>query len=522
MHLNYHFFRFLCPAIDQEYRGFELVECFSQNKNELILALSKNEEEKYIRANLLPANTVIDFPENFARSKKNNINLFDQLIGNHITAIKVFKNERAFYIQFTSGYFLVFKLHGSRSNLLLYPTPGDTPTQIFRNELKEDLSLKFDELHRELDLSFSRFEELEGNASKFLPTLGKTPREWLKAQEYIPSGLERRWDLMQELIDMLESPVFSIINIENEYQLTLLPVKDPLFQSSSPISASNAFFKYAVVYSAFEKEKNSILKSLQDMMKKTATYINKTTEKLSSLETDTSPHQLADVIMANLHQIDPQVEEITLFDFYQEKDILVKIKRGTSPQKYAENLYRKGKNRKIELDQLWKNLAQKEMLLQNLELQLKEVESIQDFKQLRNFQKEHQVTPKNKLQVEQVPFKRFEIDNFIILVGKSAKGNDEMLRKYTFKEDIWLHAKDVSGSHVIIKAQANNKIPKTVLEKAGEYAAYYSKYRTESLAPVIYTPAKYVRKVKGAAPGAVFVDKESVMMVTPQGPKEDK
>lgn len=521
MHLNYHFFRFLCPALNKEYKEYELVESFSQNKNELILAFVKGEDEKYIRANLQPANTVLDFPENFARSRKNNVNLFGQLIGDTVERIQVFNNERALYIQFLSGKHLVFKMHGSRSNILLYPSAEGTPTHLFRNELKDDLKLEFREFDRSLDLSFERFEALEGNATQFLPTLGKTPREWLKTRGYIQAGLQERWAMIQELLDMLESPVYSIVKQDKDFHLTLLPVKESVIQTSSPIAASNAFFRHAVIYSSFEKEKAGLLKGIQDQIKKTEAYIHKTGEKLASLQLDTSPHQLADIIMANLHQIDPQSEEVTLFDFYQEKDISVKIKRGTSPQKHAENLYRKGKNRKIELEQLKKNLEQKENLLLDLEIQLNEINEIEDFRTLRSYQKQHQITTKSKSQTEQVPFKRFELDGFVILVGKSAKANDEMLRKYTFKEDLWLHAKDVSGSHVIIKAQANQKFPKTVLEKAAELAAYYSKYRTDSLAPVIYTPVKFVRKVKGSAPGAVMVDKESVIMVTPNGPKED-
>jgi len=521
MHLNFHFFRFLCPALEEEYRGYELVESFSQNKNELILAFVLDEDEKYIRANLQPANTVLDFPENFARSRKNNVNLFGQLIGDKVDVIKVFDHERSFFIRFDSGKHLVFKMHGSRSNLLYYPAGETTPSQLFRNELKDDYLLDLHQLDRALDLSFEQFKALEGNAAQFLPTLGKTPREWLKSKGYIQAGLEERWKMMQELLDMLDSPVYSIIRDEKEFYLTLLPADESVFQTSSPIAASNAFFKHAIIYSSFEKEKSGLLKGIQEQMKKTEAYIQKTGDKLASLESDTSPHQLADIIMANLHQIDPQSEEVTLFDFYQDKDITVKIKRGTSPQKHAENLYRKGKNRKIELEQLKKNLEQKEYLLLDLEIQHNEINDIEDFKTLRSYQKQNQLTTKTKAQTEQVPFKRFEMDGFVILVGKSAKANDEMLRKYTFKEDLWLHAKDVSGSHVIIKAQANQKFPKTVLEKAAELAAYYSKYRTDTLAPIIYTPVKFVRKVKGSAPGAVMVDKESVIMVSPSGPKED-
>jgi predicted ribosome quality control (RQC) complex YloA/Tae2 family protein len=74
---------------------------------------------------------------------------------------------------------------------------------------------------------------------------------------------------------------------------------------------------------------------------------------------------------------------------------------------------------------------------------------------------------------------------------------------------------------VLIKYRSGINFPKTVLERAAELAAYYSKNKNESLSPVMYTPAKFVRKVKGSAPGAVMVEKENVLMVKPTGPKED-
>ena len=106
-------------------------------------------------------------------------------------------------------------------------------------------------------------------------------------------------------------------------------------------------------------------------------------------------------------------------------------------------------------------------------------------------------------------------------MGKNAKSNDELTLKHSYKEDLWLHAKDVPGSHVLIKHQAGKTIPISVIERAAGFAAYYSKRKTDTLVPVIYTPAKHVRKKKGAAPGQVFVAQEKVMMIPSQGPQSD-
>jgi predicted ribosome quality control (RQC) complex YloA/Tae2 family protein len=275
------------------------------------------------------------------------------------------------------------------------------------------------------------------------------------------------------------------------------------------------------VIQSFEKEKNHWLKQLEDQKKRTEAYIQKTGQKLQAIETDISPSQTADIIMANLHLIEKGQEEIELFNFYSGRQELFKLKREQSPQKFAENLYRKSKNRKKETEQLFQNLIEKEKLLEQTNSWIAEIKGFNEFRSLRDFIKRNHLTPKSKEQDEQVPYKRFEVEGFEILVGKSAKANDELLRNFAWKEDLWLHAKDVSGSHVLIKYRSGINFPKSVIERAAEMAAYYSKNKNDSLAPVIYTPSKYVRKVKGSAPGAVMVDKESVLMVIPKGPQEN-
>ena len=115
-----------------------------------------------------------------------------------------------------------------------------------------------------------------------------------------------------------------------------------------------------------------------------------------------------------------------------------------------------------------------------------------------------------------LPYRRFTCEGFQIWVGKSAKDNDALTLRHGYKEDLWLHARDVSGSHVLLKHQANRPFPPAVVEKAAALAAWYSKRKTDTLCPVICTPKKYVRKTKGAPPGQVVVEKEKVLLVEPR------
>ena len=520
MHFNYHFLKFLCPALEKRFLGAEIVECFSQNKDELVFGLTLGNNELFIQANLLPSISCLAIPNDFKRGKRNTISLFPNLIGQKISKITPISFERAFLLFLDSGDSILFKLHGTRSNLLFYKSEEELPYKIFRNELKDDWRIRTEEIAKDLDLSKENFLSLEGNVSKFLPTLGKIPREWLKNKGYIESNIEEKWNLIQEILGMLAAPLFSIIEAEKDHYLSLLPEDKPIFQTEDPITAINALFRYLVVIQAFQREKQHWFKIFEEQKKKSNNYIQKTTEKLQILESEISPAQLADVIMANLHQIERNSEEVTLFNFYTNQDQHIKLKRGLSPQLFAENLYRKSKNRRIELNQLYQNLEDKKNLISKTEALLDQLNLVTDFRALKAFVKAHNLIIQEKEKQEQVPFKRFDIEGFEVLVGKSAKSNDEMLRHFAWKEDLWLHAKDVSGSHVIIKFKAGMKFPKTVIERVAELAAYYSKNKSETLAAVIYTQVKFVRKVKGSPAGAVMVDKESVVMVHPNGPKE--
>ena len=140
-------------------------------------------------------------------------------------------------------------------------------------------------------------------------------------------------------------------------------------------------------------------------------------------------------------------------------------------------------------------------------------------KELRRYVKQQGLTndkTASPLTADQL-FKEVDVDGFRILIGRNARNNDLLTQRFAYKEDLWLHARDVTGSHVLIKYRAGKTFPRNVIERAAELAAWYSKRRTDSLCPVTVTPRKYVRKPKGLAEGQVLIEKESVVMVVPRG-----
>ena len=105
-------------------------------------------------------------------------------------------------------------------------------------------------------------------------------------------------------------------------------------------------------------------------------------------------------------------------------------------------------------------------------------------------------------------------DGFSVLVGKNNLQNDELTLRLASKDDIWLHTKNVHGSHVILRLCS--KVPTdTAVTEAAILAAYHSKARNSSSVAVDYTPAKFVKKPAGARPGMVIYTKNKTAYVTP-------
>jgi predicted ribosome quality control (RQC) complex YloA/Tae2 family protein len=222
--------------------------------------------------------------------------------------------------------------------------------------------------------------------------------------------------------------------------------------------------------------------------------------------------------MANLHQIKVGMDTITLPDFYQEnKPVEIKLKKDLSGQKNAEIFYRKSKNQQIEIQKLTEGIAIKQKDIANQKEKIEAIELASDLKTLRSLTDSLGLKKEAEKKEKPLPYHEVEFQGYKIWIGKNAQHNDTLTLKHTFKEDLWLHAKDVPGSHVVIKHQSGKNFPKDVIERAAQLAAFNSKRKTDSLCPVAYTPKKFVRKRKGDPAGAVIVEREEVILVEPKG-----
>ena len=487
----------------------QLLECFSQSRDELVIGFAAETKELYLRAILTSDFSSLSFPTEFKRAAKNSVNLFPELLGLKVTDVIQHLNERSFHLELEQDYQLMFKLYGNRSNIILFK--NHKAIEIFNHNLAKDIDLNIEQVDRQIDFSPEHLQKI----NFILPTFGK---EITAEFERRAAQSASRQQAFTELINYLQKPDYYIGNHaeETEVVLSLFPLKYTFHTTSNALEASNLFVKEFLREHGLLKERREAISFIEKKRIKTEYYIQDLFDKLKKLKEATTPEQLADIIMANMHAIPAHQDSVELFNFYTDQPVKIALKKNLSPQKNAENYYRKGKNRKIELEKIEETIAAKTYEHERLNSELYSLSQLSDHKELRKYIKDNNLLPQKKEEKTEDLFKKFIIDGFEVLVGRNAKNNDTLTQKYAYKEDLWLHAKDVAGSHVVVKFQAGKKFPKPVIEKAAQLAAWYSKRKNESLCPVTYTLKKHVRKPKGAIAGSVIVEKESVILVKPE------
>ena len=510
MHNNYHFFKRLIPELEDKILGFRIEACFSQQKDELILGMTDGQQEFYIKADLNQQFTCISFPQSFSRARKNSIDLFNPLIGQTINGVRLFENERCFCLN-VGEYDLLFKMYGNRSNLLLMK--GEKVIDLFKHRMKLDLELNLGSLDRKIDQSKEAFFFHNGNYSILFPTLGKLPVRHLNDQGYNEMDLEHKWDTVYSLMDGINQSKILIVRVEHQLFLSLVPVGKLEREYNGAIEALNMFYSLRIKTGALDSEKKQLIGELNNRIRKSNNYIKKCKEKLKGLK-GSSYRQIADLLMANLHAIPKDAKEIELLNFYTNQPEKITLNPRLSPQKNAERFYRKAKNQIKEEEILSSNIDAKVFELKKLDSDLKKADTTEDLRTIRELAHPY-LKSMSKVKEETLPYKKIEIDSFEIFIGRNAKANDKLTFDYSARNDLWLHARDVPGSHVVLRDKPGQSVPPYILEQAAGIAAYHSKRKNDGLCPVIYVERKYVRKFKGAKPGQVRVDHEKIIMVKP-------
>lgn len=526
MHFHYYTLGHLSRVLNQQMQGAELLACFSQNKNELVLDFS----DWCLRVGChTPLTYVIPVME-FARARRNVVELFPDLPGHKFLQASVVPYERVMVLTFEGDRQLVLKMYGIGANILLMQE-GEV-TDLFNRQLEEDWKFKpeagvHDEAGFEAQPVAKRSEVLKA-LRRISPIYEK---HFAAAVVHQMEQGHSFASAARAVIEEARSPTFYIQKTDTRMQFLLFapPDRENTARIEGVNEALGFFLRTHYQYTHYRLQYRQLEKAYGKPYQKLQKVHDSYVRSVQQIEGERNPEEIGHLIMANLHQLPLGSKKAELEDFYTGTTITLKLDPTLNAQDNAQRYYAKHKQRKAKVAYLKEqicDIAEKlaaaaqaweafEAITAPEALHFSQqgfdMEDLKAMKQLRKgVEKEQEAEEREKY-----PFRTFEKEGYQIFVGKNGRNNDELSFHFANKDDLWLHVKDVAGSHVIVRQRPGKPIPSTVLEYAASLAAYYSKKKNDTLVPVAYTPRKYVRKRKGDAPGQVVIMRSDTIMVEP-------
>lgn len=233
---------------------------------------------------------------------------------------------------------------------------------------------------------------------------------------------------------------------------------------------------------------------------------------------------LGELLTANFHLLRQGLREVEVADYTKEGQPLVRIELDplVSPAVNVQRFFKKYRKAQASQKHTARQLKKTEMernYLEGILLQLDMADSEEVLREIEielaaeGYVKQRVKRQRSAKQELQEPARYRSRDGIVILVGRNNRQNDLVTFRLSSPRHLWLHARNMPGSHVVVLAEG--EIPEQTLQDAARLAAYFSKGRESNSVPVDYTERRHVRKPKGAKPGFVTYEQAKTIFVNP-------
>lgn len=233
----------------------------------------------------------------------------------------------------------------------------------------------------------------------------------------------------------------------------------------------------------------------------------------------------ATLILSSLRQIRRGADRVTLADF-DGKPRTVKLNPALRPQDHAEALFRLASRMERGREKIAERTAEAETAVRRIEeaIRLHARGDLPDSELAAMLPRRKESRPKRtRAAAPTLPYRQYRSSGGLeIRVGRGARHNDDLTFRHSRPSDLWLHARGAAGAHVILRWTRSERPPAADLEEAATLAANHSDGRTSGVVPVDWTRRKWVRKPRGAPPGAVVPERTETVFVSPDPSLEER
>ena len=501
------------------------MDVWSHAPGELIIALEHGVATTSISF-LTHAPVVGAFRRNDAgRPRRNTKPLFRVLRQQSITSVGISEGDRVMILEFTGGLQLQAHLYGSRANVLLGDKTGSV-REAFRKGAPFEFPQAYTAPEPQSLAEFTmRWSGVKGNPVRVLQ------------QVYVRFNRDQAREVINPYEKTGLPPPALVYEAAQALHLRLLNAQDPLCVYQNPSAVSliplaersgeevqryrdmdeglRVYAQRVLSERAYRTQYEPLRKNLARMLDKAEHSVERMrAERLQPSRAD-EYERIGHILMAS-PPLPAGKSSVELQDvFHPGIEVTVSLDPALNSLQNAEHYYSRARKARTSRAYLNTLIKQAEEKVVSLRSELEELERAKTLKDLKAFQKER-AKPGSTGQ----PFRRYALaPSYELWVGRNAKESEMLTLRHARPFDLWFHARGVSGAHAVLRLPKHDAQPSSYLiEQAASIAAWHSKARTSSIAPVIVTPRKYVRKVHGTRLGEVAVSREDVVMVEPALP----
>ncbi|ENZ5567289.1 fibronectin-binding protein EfbA [Enterococcus hirae] len=449
-----------------------------------------------------------------------NIILIVELMGRHSTIILVNKE---------SGKILdAIKHIGSSQNTYRSLLPGvdyiAPPEQNHLNPFSQEKEKVFHRLSQ-MDLTPKGIQQqFQGigfdTAQELVARLTERPNEKMLVWQEFFTAIDTQ--LSPSLYEVAEKEYFTPINYRffdsNTQQKKMYPTLSALL---------DAFYQEKAEKDRAKQQGGELIRKIENELKRNRNKLKKREQTLKDSENAEDYRRDGELLTTFMAQVPRGANEVTLPNYYEEdRPITIKLDPALTPNQNAQKYFHRYQKLKNAVKLIGKQIEEAKNEIDYLESVLSQleiagpmdIEVIKEELTAEGYLKKKS-SKKQKRKKPSQPDQYLSTDGTLILVGKNNLQNDQLSLKTAKKTDYWLHAKNIPGSHVIIKSDQPSD--ETITE-AAELAAYFSKYRHSAQVPVDLVQVKHLRKPNGAKPGYVIYENQKTIIVTPEEEKINK
>jgi predicted ribosome quality control (RQC) complex YloA/Tae2 family protein len=541
---NYYTLRALVREWRPDLTGARVRDAFSQNPNELSVALEGTERDWMVRASVQRPFLHLFRVEGYSKARRNVATLFQDAIGRAVTDVRIADRDRLVFLDLDDDTTLLWQLFGARANVFQVD-PAGTIREAFQSHDEHVGTDAPDPYPAPMPETFADFEERwKNNRNKTrqavqsaVPLFGRTLAqetlhragvEAAEPQDCTEADRRALFDAAMALCEALEAPspvVYGTGQFPDAF--SLIPLRHRADEPAERFDTVDAAVRSFVRRRLAERHFRRLYDPLEDALESAVEHHRQSAERMQE-ELDSESRagryeRWGHLLLAQHDQVPDGAEEVALPDLFADgTPVTIPLKPGLSPIENAQRYYQRARRTRRSRQEAERRLDETRDRVEQAEQLLDALRAIDTLDGIKQFRAEHETAlasfvDRDDADVDRFPYRRFDLgEGFEVWVGKNARQNHELTFHAAQTYDLWLHAREVPGAHTVLHLPNRDAEPGAHrIHTAAAIAAHYSKAKGSALVPVMVTERKYVTSPTGADPGVVRVDREDVVMVEP-------